>query len=244
VISAYSTGAPARQAEPAGSTPSRQRLLVVEDDDAVAEPLVEGLERYGFAVTRVRTGEEALAAADVELVLLDLGLPDCNGSVVCNTLHRRADVPIIVITASGDEVDRVALLEGGADDYVVKPFGLRELVARIHAVRRRTGKGVRTGPDEAQVLAALEIDRRARKVRLHGSPLHLTPKEYAVLELLARDPGGVVSREELLRTVWDEHWWGPTKTLDVHVTSLRKKLGDRRWITVARGVGFRLEPRD
>lgn len=236
-----------RQAAGGGATAPGigARLLVVEDDESIAEPLVEGLEREGFAVTRVATGAAALAAEGADLVLLDLGLPDLDGREVCRRLRARTSVPIIVVTARSDEVDRVLMLEMGADDYVVKPFGFRELVARIHAVQRRTGAGVGAGgggPAE-QVLGPLVIDRAARRVRLAGDELDLTPKEFDLLGFLAEEPARVRTREEIIARVWDEHWWGSTKTLDVHVASLRRKLGDdHAWITTLRGVGYRLDP--
>jgi two-component system response regulator RegX3 len=216
-------------------------LLVVEDDDAIAEPLVDGLRREGFEPRRVSTGRAALEEDPGDLVLLDLGLPDIDGKDVCRQLRQRSQVPVIVITARGDEIDRVVLLELGADDYVVKPFGFRELVARIRAVLRRTAGSV---PDDAGgtvELAGLAIDRRARRVSVGGEEVQLTPKEYDLLALLASEPGAVFTREEIMSEVWDEHWYGPTKTLDVHMASLRKKLGDPGWITTIRGVGFRLE---
>ena len=231
-------------AEPAQGPVARPLVLLVEDDDAIAEPLAEGLEREGFTVEHVRTGSAALAAAPADVVLLDLGLPDLEGIEVCRQMRSRSSVPIIVLTARDDELDRVMLLELGADDYVVKPFGFRELVARIRAVRRRaqatmTAAGERT--DAPQELGPLAIDRRARRAHVAGSEVHLTPKEFDLLAALAQEPGVVRRREELIAEVWDEHWWGPTKTLDVHVAMLRKKLGDPRWITAIRGVGYRLD---
>jgi two-component system, OmpR family, response regulator RegX3 len=219
-----------------------RRLLVVEDDDSIAEPLVEGLEREGFEVTRVASGAAALAAGDADFVLLDLGLPDLDGGEVCRRLRARAGVPIIVVTARSDELDRVLLLEMGADDYVVKPFGFRELVARIRAVQRRAGPAIpRAGG--SQVLGPLVIDRGARRVWLAGEELELTPKEFDLLGYLAEEPSRVRTREDIIARVWDEHWWGPTKTLDVHVASLRRKLGGHHgWITTLRGVGYRLDP--
>jgi len=214
-----------------------QRILVVEDDDAIAEPLARGLEREGYAVTRAATGEEALDNADVDLVLLDLGLPDIDGYEVCRRIRANASTPIIVITARGDEVDRVVGLELGADDYVVKPFGYRELVARIRAVRRRTGA---IEPDGVQRVGPIAIDRRTRKVWNEDTEVLLAPKEFDLLALLAEDAGAVVSRQHILEQVWDPHWYGPTKTLDVHVAALRKKLGGAQCIETVRGVGFRL----
>ena len=214
-------------------------MLLVEDDDAIAEPLTAGLGRHGFQVSRARTGAEALAAPPHEVVLLDLGLPDMDGIDVCRRLRAASAVPIIVVTARSEEIDRVLGLELGADDYVVKPFGFRELVARIRAVTRRTRRA--TGPVEGpQRVGRLELDRRQRRVLLEGAEVTLTAKEFDLLALLAEDPGAVFARDQILEQVWDPHWFGPTKTLDVHVASLRKKLGDPGWIETVRGVGFRL----
>ena len=215
------------------------RILIVEDDDAIAKPLAEGLRREGFQVTRVATGEEALEAPLPDLVLLDLRLPGMDGTEVCRRLRARSDVPIIVVTAKGEEVDRVVGLELGADDYIVKPFGFRELLARIRAVMRR----VHPGSDRSQIhVGELEIDVRGRRVTLAGESLALTTKEFDLLALLASEPGAVVSRQRILREVWDTEWLGPTKTVDVHVASLRKKLGDPAWIETVRGIGLRLIP--
>ena len=213
------------------------RVLLVEDDDAIAAPLAEGLRREGLGVDRVATGADALAAAVPDLVLLDLGLPDVDGLEVCRTLRARSAVPIIVITARGEELDRVLGLELGADDYVVKPFGFRELLARIHAVTRRTAGG---GSATTVVVGDLEVDLRARRVSVGGTDIDLTRKEFDLLALLAADPGAVRTRQEILESVWDEHWYGPTKTLDVHIATLRKKLGDSSLVETVRGVGFRL----
>ena len=216
------------------------RLLVVEDDPTIAEPLRTGLLREGFAVDLVDTGAGALAATECDLVLLDLGLPDLDGREVCRQLRERSSVPIIVVTARGDEIDRVILFELGADDYVVKPFGFRELVARIRAVLRRTGGTEPPAPDDAHIaVGLLQIDTRTRSVRYDGRPVALTPKEHDLLVYLARDPDVVHTREQILEKVWDENWWGSTKTLDVHIASLRKKLAAETIETV-RGVGFRL----
>jgi two-component system response regulator RegX3 len=214
------------------------RVLVVEDDDHIAEPLIAGLRRHGFEPEWVTTGAAALAAADAEVVLLDLGLPDMDGVEVCRRLRARSAVPILVITARGEEVDRVVGLEMGADDYLVKPFGFRELVARIRAVLRRTGSPGEIDPE--QRVGALAIDRRRRTVRVEGVEVALTPKEFDLLAVLAVEPGVVVTRQQLLEEVWDPHWYGPTKTIDVHVASLRKKLGNPGWVETVRGVGLRL----
>ena len=216
------------------------QILIVEDDDAIAKPLAAGLEREGFDVTRVSTGEDALEAALPDLVLLDLRLPGMDGTEVCRRLRARSDVPIIVVTAKGEEVDRVVGLELGADDYIVKPFGFRELLARIRAVMRRA----RPGTDRAQIhVGSLEIDVRGRRATMGDEPLNLTTKEFDLLALLASEPGDVVSRQRILREVWDTEWFGPTKTVDVHVASLRKKLGEPGWIETVRGIGLRLVPR-
>ena len=213
-------------------------VLLVEDEDAIADPLAEGLRREGFTVTRAATGAEALAAPESDVVLLDLRLPDIDGLDVCRRIRERSDVPIIVVTARGEEADRVVGLELGADDYVVKPFGIRELIARIRAVTRR-GRGTAPEKDNVQV-GELELDSRARRVRLGSHELELTPKEFDLLTALARDPGAVLSRRRLLEEVWETSWYGSTKTIDVHVAALRRKLGDPDWIETVRGVGFRL----
>jgi DNA-binding response OmpR family regulator len=217
-------------------------VLVVEDDDTIGIPLVEGLELEGFTPTRVRSGAEAVDAAEAaHFVLLDLGLPDLDGGEVCRRIRARSDVPIIVVTAREDELDRVRLLEIGADDYVVKPFGFRELVARIRAVKRRTGRSP-SSPAAIQQLGPLQIDRGARRVHIRGLEVDLTPKEFDLLTYLAETPGQARSREDIIANVWDEHWWGPTKTLDVHIASLRRKLAGVDVITTLRNVGYRLDP--
>jgi two-component system, OmpR family, response regulator RegX3 len=213
-------------------------ILVVEDEDAIADPLVAGLKREGYDVSRVATGEGALEASAADLVLLDLRLPDIDGLDVCRQLRERSRVPIIVLTARGEEADRVVGLELGADDYVVKPYGLRELIARIRAVTRRAAAlGGTNGPLRA---GELEVDERSRRATLDGRELELTPKEFELLAALARDPGAALSRQRLLAEVWQTSWYGSSKTIDVHVAALRRKLGDPDWIQTVRGVGFRL----
>jgi DNA-binding response OmpR family regulator len=324
------------------------RALLIEDDETIAEPLVEGLGRYGLTVGHVSTGTAGLRGPYGDIVLLDLGLPDMDGIDVCRGIRQVSDVPIIMLTARGTEADRVLGLELGADDYLAKPFSVRELIARIRAVTRRatahsgaaqagvtgagvtgagvtgagvtgagvTGAGVTaTGafggvpaaigveavnghgafPDPAPTTpavpsaatapmapplspaaespprspappspwdpapapapdggpsgprsataGALIVDRRTRQVWVGERPVTLTPKEFDLLALLTEDPGAVYSRQQILDRVWDPHFHGPTKTLDVHVATLRRKLGDPAWIQTLRGVGLRLAVR-
>jgi DNA-binding response OmpR family regulator len=222
------------------------KLLLVEDDRAIADTLVEGLTAAGHTVVHVTTGARALTEQGHDLVLLDLGLPDMDGRDVCRQLRQHSATPIIMLTARGEEFDRVLGLELGADDYVTKPFSLRELVARIRAVGRRTGDIVPGSDDRdaanPQVIGSMELDRRTRRVRIGGDEIALTAKEFDLLAFLANDVGAVHTRTEILEAVWDAHWYGPTKTVDAHVASLRKKVGDHGWIEAVRGVGFRLEP--
>ncbi len=219
------------------------KILLVEDDRSIASSVVEGLESAGFAVVHVATGAAALVAEEVDMILLDLGLPDMDGRDVCRELRLRTKAPIIMLTARSEEFDRVLGLELGADDYVTKPFSFRELVARIRAVARRTIEpGQPEEPVGPQMIGTLKLDRRARRLFLDGEEVQLTAKEFDLLAFLAGDIGAVRTRTEILENVWDAHWYGPTKTVDAHVASLRKKLGGHEWIQAVRGVGFRLEP--
>jgi two-component system response regulator RegX3 len=219
-------------------------VLIVEDDDSIAEPLSKGLERQGFSVRRESTGLGAIDAlasdSHVDVILLDLGLPDIDGYEVCRRVRTTATTPIIVLTARGDEIDRVLGLELGADDYMVKPFGFRELVARMNAVTRRAQVTSDTSNDPIALDGGVEIDPRTRRVVVNGTEVQLTRKEFDLIRLLATDPGATHTREDILEQVWDAHWYGPTKTLDVHIASLRKKIGDPGLIETVRGVGFRL----
>ena len=212
------------------------RVLVVEDDPGIATQLVRGLTRAGYETGSVTTGKAALDWPVPDVVLLDLGLPDIDGVEVCRRLRQACDAAIIIVTARGEESDRVLALDEGADDYLIKPFGLQELLARIRAVLRRSrqpaGQVLQHGP--------LTVDLRTHKVTVGADHIAVTPKEFAILECLASDPGRVVSRQEMLERAWDEHWYGPTKVLDVHMAALRKKLGDPGLIETVYGHGFRL----
>lgn len=223
-------------------------VLLVEDDLSIASSLSDALRRAGYIVNHVATGAAAVDAPLGDIVLLDLGLPDMDGYDVCRRIRVDSNVPIIVITARGEELDRVLGLELGADDYVVKPFGIRELVARMRAVRRRVGtaSGIADSDDDAPVVVGpLRIDVRTHRVTFDrgdgAEELALTPKEFELLTYLAEDPGAVRTRTDIIEHVWDANWFGPTKTVDAHVANLRRKLGDSSWIEAVRGVGFRLE---
>ncbi|MFE5889191.1 winged helix-turn-helix domain-containing protein [Streptomyces sp. NPDC056468] len=292
------------------------RVLLIEDDETIAEPLAEGLGHFGLTVDHVTTGAEGLRRPYGDVVLLDLGLPDMDGIDVCRGIRRVSDVPVIILSARGEEADRVLGLELGADDYLAKPFSVRELVARVRAVTRRTQRkeavaepvGMaapmdmatsvdrarsvdraapvdraasvergrtealverlraeaaassavpppsaplsretapgpsyeETAPSPSYAPGPLVVDRRTRQVWVGEIPVTLTPKEFELLALLTEDPGAVYSRQQILDRVWDPHYEGPTKTLDVHVAALRKKLGHPAWIQTLRGVGFRL----
>lgn len=219
------------------------RVLLVEDDSSIASAIVDALAAMGWSVQHAKTGGEGIDALSDswDVVLLDLGLPDIDGIEVVRAIRERDLVPIIVISARGEESDRVLALELGADDYLVKPFGIRELLARIRAVHRRWANPAQSLDETTIAVGALTVDSRERRVRLAGEEVNLTPKEFDVLLYLARDPGGVHRRENILQDVWDMNWFGSTKTLDAHIAALRKKLGDPRWIVSVRGVGFRLE---
>jgi two-component system response regulator RegX3 len=243
----------------------RRTILMVEDETSITEPLAEALDREGFDTRVAGTVEDALveATADMpDLVLLDVMLPDGSGYDVARTLRERSKVPIIMLTARGEETDRVVGLELGADDYIVKPFSAREVAARIRAVLRRAGDGAQgaAGLDavaapaggspasEPIEIGPVRLDPGRRAASTGGEEMDLTRKEFELLALLMSEAGSVVSRERLIDEVWDTNWFGSTKTLDVHVSSLRRKLGDDsqspRFIHTVRGVGFRFASAD
>jgi two-component system response regulator RegX3 len=230
------------------SSAMKPHILVVEDEAAIAEPLVEGLAREGFTAEVAPSASGAIEAFHKrvpDLILLDLMLPDGDGRDVARDIRRESNVPIIMLTARGEELDRVVGLELGADDYVVKPFSARELVARIRAILRRGAGGARK---QAYEIGDIRLDVDARTVTRGGDPIELAAREFDLLEFLMRNAGRVLRREEIMDEVWDPHWFGPTKTLDVHVSWLRKKLeddpSDPRYISTIRGVGFRFASRE
>ncbi len=224
-------------------------VLIVEDEESFVEALVVGLKREGFLVKVARDGAEALAVFDVvhpDLVLLDVMLPKVNGFDVCRELRARSRVPIIMVTAKGGEIDTVVGLEVGADDYVTKPYRLRELVARMRAVLRRAP----LSPDaeahgDALVVGDVRLDPERHEVSVRGQMVNLPLKEFELLELLLMNAGRVLTRDTLIDRVWGPHYVGDTKTLDVHVKRLRAKIEDDpsvpRRITTIRGLGYKFE---
>jgi two-component system, OmpR family, response regulator RegX3 len=232
------------------SAATRVLVLLVEDEESISEPFARALARVGFQTRVARTGSEAIELASTlapDVVLLDLALPDQDGRDVCRQLRQGSGVPIIMVTASGALTDRVVGLELGADDYVVKPFSVAEVVARIRAVLRRAQPSRSADPRKA--IGELRIDLPARRVWRGEQEVDLTRKEFDLLARLVQDAGRVVTREALMSDVWDMNWFGSTKTLDVHIAWLRRKLGDDparpTYIHTVRGVGFRLsEPKE
>lgn len=213
------------------------RVLVVEDDRAIFDPLLAGLQRNGFDTKHLAAAANVVATVqswDPDVVLLDLGLPDGDGLDVLKHIRVVSDVPVIIATARGDETDRIVGLELGSDDYVVKPYSVRELGARIRAIsrRRRTEPTART--------SRVVVDRNRRQATVDGRTADLTAKEFDLLAVLAEEPGRAVTRQELFSRVWDPVWVGSGKSLDVHVATLRRKLGDPTLIETVRGVGYRL----
>ncbi|MFF5436636.1 response regulator transcription factor [Streptomyces achromogenes] len=222
------------------------RLLLVEDDNHVAAALSAVLARHGFQVTHARSGEEALQALVPEgngfgVVLLDLGLPDQDGYEVCGKIRKRTSTPVIMVTARADVRSRIHGLNLGADDYVVKPYDTGELLARIHAVSRRTVQEEPvTGGEDAVLLGPVRIELPTRQVSVDGAAIQLTRKEFDLLALLAQRPGVVFRREQIISEVWRTSWEGTGRTLEVHVASLRAKLRLPALIETVRGVGYRL----
>jgi two-component system, OmpR family, response regulator RegX3 len=229
----------------------RPTVLLVEDERAITEPLAEALEREGFNAAVAGTAAEAMETAagrEPDLVLLDIGLPDGSGLDVCRELRRQSDVPIIMLTARGSEADRVAGLELGADDYIVKPFSAREVMARVRAVLRRATTTPSEDGGQPIRIGDLSLDIAKHEARFDGQPLELSRKEFELLRVLMESAGSVLTREALIDEVWDMNWFGSTKTLDVHISGLRKKLDDDpkepRYIHTVRGVGFRFSGAD
>ncbi|PSL08511.1 DNA-binding response OmpR family regulator [Haloactinopolyspora alba] len=218
------------------------RVLVVEDDDRVARGLVTALRQASYEVHRVATAEAALAAPAVDVVLLDLGLPDADGIEVLRTMRERPETAVIAVTARAEERDRIRGLRTGADDYVVKPFGIGELLARIDAVLRRTraARSMAARDEPPVVIGPLSIDAGTRAVRVDGVELGLTRKEFDVLALLAARAPAVVPRDTIVDQVWGATWEASSRTLDTHIASLRAKLDEAVRIRTVRGVGYRL----
>ena len=220
----------------------KPRILVVEDESSISEPLAELLLREGFVpevVGTVTAAREALDREDPDLILLDVILPDGDGREFCRDVRKGSDVPIVMLTARGGDADRIVGLELGADDYIVKPFSAGELAARVRAVLRRGPLRSRRGVID---VGEISLDPAARTVTKMGAPVELAAREFDLLHLLMANAGQVLRREQIMDEVWDPHWFGPTKTLDVHISWLRKKLEDQpstpRYITTTRGVGF------
>jgi DNA-binding response OmpR family regulator len=220
-------------------------VLLAEDDSSISDPLARALRREGYLVDvtpdGVRTLDRALAGG-IDVIVLDIGLPELDGLEVCRRVRAEGHgVPVLILTARADEVDTVVGLDAGADDYVTKPFRLAELLARVRALLRR-------GTSETPVVQGVRIEADSRRAWLGSTELQLTTKEFDLLRVLVREGGKVVTREQIMREVWDTNWWGSTKTLDMHISWLRRKLGDDaaspRYITTVRGVGFRFERGD
>ena len=220
-------------------------VLLAEDDPAISEPLARALRREGYEVGVAADGPgtlEAARAGGIDLIVLDIGLPKLDGLEVCRRIRSAGQsIPVLILTARADEVDTVIGLDAGAADYVTKPFRLAELLARVRALLRR-------GASETRVVQGVRIDTDARRAWLGDDEIELTSKEFDLLALLVAEAGKVVTREQIMRQVWDSKWWGSTKTLDMHVSWLRRKLGDDahspQYITTVRGVGFRFERGD
>jgi len=226
---------------------SSGRILIADDEPSVRDSVGYALTQEGFEVTSAEDGDQATEklgdGIPFDLLILDIMMPGPSGLDICRDVRSRSAVPIIVLTAKDAEVDKVVGLEVGADDYVVKPFSARELMARIRAVLRRARASAAPSPEESIEVGDVRLDSARHEVTQGGHPVELTRKEFEVLRLLMGNAGTVVSRDRLIEEVWDMNWFGPTKTLDVHVSALRKKLGDDpaapRYVHTVRGVGFR-----
>jgi DNA-binding response OmpR family regulator len=225
-------------------------ILLAEDDLAISDPLARALRREGYAVEVTAAGGAALGCltrGGFDLLVLDLGLPDLDGLEVCRRLRVEGNqLPVLVLTARADEVDTVVGLDAGADDYVTKPFRVAELLARVRALLRRGSPAAQPEAEPRPGSASgVQLDAKSRRAWLDGEELQLTAKEFDLLRVLVRDVGRVVTREQLMNEVWETTWWSSTKTLDMHISWLRRKLGDDashpRFITTIRGVGFRFE---
>lgn len=232
-----------------GDGVSDQSVVVIEDDEAIGRGLHTALSGQGYRVTWCRTGADAIEMmrdGTGELALLDLGLPDIDGLEVCRRLREmRPDLVIVMLTARTQEMDVVAGLEAGADDYLTKPFRLAELLARTRAHLRRPRAIQLEGDSQPEVirLGTLMVDPASRRAFVMGAEVPLRAKEFDLLEMLATNAGRALTRERIMTEVWDEHWFGSTKTLDMHISTLRKKLGEPQpvVITTLRGVGYRME---
>jgi DNA-binding response OmpR family regulator len=220
-------------------------ILVVEDEQAIADLVRAYLRRDGFDVVWASSGEQALEELSrhpVRLVVLDIGLPGIDGLEVCRRLRARSGVPILILSARDEEIDRVAGLEAGADDYVTKPFSPRELVARVKAILRRTDGAGATVDGGSLAVAGVELERASRVVRVDGEAVELTAREFDLLAALLAHPGVVLSRDRLLELAWGGDFPGGTRTVDVHVGQLRAKLGRPELIETVRGAGYKVVP--
>jgi two-component system, OmpR family, response regulator RegX3 len=232
--------------EPASFVP-RGRLVLVEDEDAIVRPLVAALDREGYEVRRFVRAEDAIdrmPGLEPDLIIMDVGLPGMSGLRACELIRRRWPVPVLILTARGAEDDRLAGFAAGADDYLPKPFGVQELVARIRAILRRRGAPAERVRERPIEVGGLALDPERREVHVDGRAVAMAPREFDLLELLLRRSPSVVSRRDLVSEVWDAHWTGSTKTLDVHVAQVRRKIeadpAAPRYLHTVRGVGYQV----